>query len=862
MVFARRRNCITCVLAIAASVLGPADFYHNSLCAQDKAELRSTDNFQVANRAGVATDAEDPLPQNARFRIGSERFVHRGRGAKTVLSPDEKTLVSLGEGSLICWDTSTGKALWSENLGNEVDAVYGSRPIAFSIDSRSFYFQGGPGEVIHWDVAKHSTETISVKHSLPMTAKNRPASVLPGSIRSIDASLDGSRIAAGGGQGVVVCNPTGVSLFELPNSPPRAIEADDWKADPGLFGGHYSSAVFSRDGTKLAVLFSQFPQAVLMFDAVTGKELTAFQCASRIAQCEFSPGGESLTTIDRNGTLVCFAANTGDIRWRFAAGSGAEIGDTANRSTSSMQYTADGKRIVLADSYILFIDAVNGKVLFRSELLAGTARGLAIAEKANLLYVILDSGKIVRANLQTGQLIDGQLSLKAPHLLAAAAHSTKYAFVDSADAVRLSDTAAAPEPIATKDQYSIPGARILRLAMSRDGTQVAAAAELTRDASRELAVVIWNTRDGVPSTKTTLNFPALDGANRPVANKPEVSKPTSRTTEQIKLLEFSPDGALLVGAAHEGDQVLIWDIATTKLLAKVEHPSLNCLSFDRSGKQLITGGSDDRLRYWDCSTGELLNTREVQGGELQNVRCSPTSDLIVTAHFPNVLRYWKASDMTLKKRTPLSGDTNFQVLNFSSNGNWLLTTSSGYLLVIDTNSGNVVWKNAFHSSQRVIQAAFSSGDKRLMSAGRDGVAYCWELLSEEAAANAQFDQAWLSLRDGSTEDINELLWRMVQMSDAAVDSVRIELEAVTRVVSVKAISRGMSPEVAAHRASLANQLSQNDNSVEIESRVKYAVNFLVLLRSPKAIALLEQLASEHNCKEIRKEAMLGLESLK
>ena len=805
----------------------------------------------LASSAVTATD--DLLPPDARFRIGSERFVHQGQGTNIALSPNEKFLVSSGDGKLICWDTATGKAIWSENIPDEVDSAYGNRPIAFQRDSRKFYFQSGPSELLQCDVLHPTLTPLTVQSTLPLTPTNRPASALPGSIRSVDVNQDGTRIAAAGGHGVVVCDRRGVCLFELPNSPERAMDPEDWEADPGLFGGHYSSAVFSHDGSKLAVLLSQSPHQVSVCDATTGQELRTFQCKSRVVQVEFAPDGNSLTTVERSGALTSFSTNTGDVQWQMESSSPPQDAHATSRPPATMQYTADGKRILFASSKIVSIDAATGKVLFESSTLTNAARSLALANKSNVLYAMLTSGKILRMDLATGKWIDEQLSLQAPHLLVAAALSTKFAFVDSQGAVRVSDTTEAREPNLADVHYSLPNAslpnaQIQRLAMSRDGNRIAAAVEL----NRELNIVTWSTRNGSQATKATLKIPVL----------PEATTPDSKIPEPIKLLEFSPNSTMLVSASTNSTQALLWNVDSGTLVAKVDHPLLNCLTFTSTGTQLITGGADDTLRFWDCTTGALLATREVQGGELQNVRCSPASDLLVTAHFPNVLRYWKASDMSLKKRTPLSGETNFEVLDFSTNGSWLLTTSSGYLLVIDANSGNILWKNAYHPSERVIQAAFSSNDKRLLSAGRDGIGYCWDLLPTNAVAKTDFDKVWQTLREDGDVDVNQQLWQLVKMGDEAVDRVESELQPVSRVVNIKAISRGLNQQVAAHRESLANRLTEKDNSVELESRVRYALNFLVLLRSPKAIKLLEQLASGHACKEIRQEANTALNQLK
>ncbi len=827
MVFARERNCIAWI-SLALICLG-----FGVLFQAESAFGQNRRNPPLA---------DEPLPQFARFRIGSQRFIHPSTAASVALSQDEKSLFSWGDGQLVCWDTTTGARNWLEDFTAEVDSIYGARPLAVSRDGHSIFSVNGLNGLLRFSRGDGFEEAIEVKHTLPLTAENRPASALPGSFRSIDLHPSGTRIAAAGAHGVVICDARGTSLFEIPNSPTRAITPTDWYEDPGLFGGHYSSAIFSGDGQYLAVLLSQSPQSLLVFDATTGKEIKRMECASRVVQFAFSPDGQMLATFERNRALKQFSVESGQVQWQLQVGAAAEA---TQRSFATLQYTSDGKRIVIASSQVEVVNAVTGKLLSRSQPLRGRARSMAIAAKSGLIYLILDFGKIVRVSLESNEILSEEQTLRAPHLLAAGNETTSYAFVDMAGEIRIGDTAVTPDPTKASQPQTLSSNSPHLLAMSRDGLRLAAA-----KFDDQLTVDLWNVANGSLKNKShTLLIPQIPPTSGAAA------------TDQIKILEFSSDGSMLAAVVAGREQAFLWNVTSGKLIATVEHPLLNCLTFDRTSSQLLTGGGDDCLRFWECATGKLSSTKEIQGGELQNVRCSPKSDLLVTAHFPNVLRYWKASDMTLKKRTPLSGETNFEVLRFSANGNWLLTTSSGYLLLVDTISGNVVWKNGFHPSRWVSQAAFSSDDKRLLSAGRDGVGYCWDLFPVDAEDTSGFARVWSSLRDEATEDINESLWQLVQMSDAAVELIDQELEPVTRVVSINAITRGLSRSIAEHRAQLANQLSEKDSTVEIESRVKFAMSFLVLHRSPRAIALLERLAASHACDAVRKVAATALDSL-
>jgi len=55
----------------------------------------------------------DPLPRGAFVRLGTARWRHAHSSAylHTTFSPDGKTVVTQGDGTLKRWDTATGKLL-------------------------------------------------------------------------------------------------------------------------------------------------------------------------------------------------------------------------------------------------------------------------------------------------------------------------------------------------------------------------------------------------------------------------------------------------------------------------------------------------------------------------------------------------------------------------------------------------------------------------------------------------------------------------------------------------------------------------------------------------------------------------------
>jgi RNA polymerase sigma factor (sigma-70 family) len=77
--------------------------------APEKAEVGQRDAAPMADECIVLKDGiGDPLPEAALLRLGTKRFRHPNSATGLALSPNEKTVVTLGWEGLYAWDTATG----------------------------------------------------------------------------------------------------------------------------------------------------------------------------------------------------------------------------------------------------------------------------------------------------------------------------------------------------------------------------------------------------------------------------------------------------------------------------------------------------------------------------------------------------------------------------------------------------------------------------------------------------------------------------------------------------------------------------------------------------------------------------------
>ena len=396
------------------------------------------------------------------------------------------------------------------------------------------------------------SQLVPAVHSLPLTAENRPASALPGAVRSVDVSKVDGRIAAAGGHGIVVYDAKGVSQFELPNSPTKAMTPEDWQRDRWLFHGHYSFAVFSPDGRTLVAVRSQLPNDVCLFDATTGKELRKFELSNRVVRVAFSPSGESLATLQRDGAVAHLKIDSSERQWLASKLS-------ADANLLALQYTPDGKRIVVAGDMLHVIDAGDGSVLAELPSPSGPTRGLAIRSDSQVMYSIVESGRILRWGLAKLEFAGPQLGVKHEALFATAADSDKFAFVDLSGTICLCDTSRAPDAQLNKVGFAIEVEAACRLAMSRNGKLVAVAAK----AKDELQVHFFDLQAEEPRASKRL----------------AVARTQLAAQDEVALMELSASGSYLVASIAGRGEAIVWDTATGNVSATVKHPSLNCLSF-------------------------------------------------------------------------------------------------------------------------------------------------------------------------------------------------------------------------------------------------------------------------------------------
>ncbi|KAA0214966.1 MAG: hypothetical protein EDM82_08465 [Cyanobacteria bacterium CYA] len=205
------------------------------------------------------------------------------------------------------WDVATGSLLHTLACEDEQ-----AREIEASPDGRSIIGFGFSSKVIVWDAATGGVRaTLVIQHD--------------GGLVDAAFSRDGSLIVTSGyGRGVQVWNAnTGALVRDL------AIERPE--------GGHF--ARFSPDATRLVVWGVGTPA---VFETATGEKVRDLVGdAGDVMEAHFSPDGSSIVTASDDGTARL---------WNTEARPNPRVLHANNDSVTSLQFSADGQRLLSATS--------------------------------------------------------------------------------------------------------------------------------------------------------------------------------------------------------------------------------------------------------------------------------------------------------------------------------------------------------------------------------------------------------------------------------------------------------------------------------------------------------------------------------
>ena len=267
-----------------------------------------------------------------------------------------------------------------------------------------------------------------------------------------------------------------------------------------------------------------------------------------------------------------------------------------------------------------------------------------------------------------------------------------------------------------RKQTEIPGdgGKVSHLAFSPDSQVLAAATQRGR-------IGLWD-----PQTGQAL--PPLEG-EAAVLPKPEGGRAVT----------FSPDGRLIAAAGPSDKTVMLWDLASRRLLGRLVGHGENVLAvaFSADGKTLATAGADRRVMLWDVAARKAVGAAlEGHANRVDSVAFSADGRVLASASEDRTVILWDVDRGRLLTRLeghqgPVRG------LAFSRDGKVLASASADSKVILwDLSAGARRTQLLAHPGPLLGRAhlqpapvwglAFSADGKTLASASESGGVGLWD----------------------------------------------------------------------------------------------------------------------------------------
>jgi WD40 repeat protein len=540
--------------------------------------------------AKVRTDAYgDPLPEGARYRIGTVRLRHEGQVVDVAWAPDGKTLVSAGlDHTVRLWRMPEGKEIRRLELGSGAASCMALSPdgrvLATAGTARSLYPEDritAPGGGVRlWD--------------LDTGKELRRLGSAEADVRSIAFAPDGKTVAAGGEKEV--------RLFDPQSGKERRVLKGD--------ANYFYSLTFAPDGKTLAAAgHGRFH----CWDLPTGKELPRPKggAADSLA---FSPDGKTLAAL--NGDL-----DTALALWNWPEGTERLRPPIENLDPYTLRFSPDGKLLAVTglQGDVFLLEASTGKEVrrFKSSTNGTGAFRFAFSPDGSQLAATDLGWVVVVRDLSGGKEPRPRTGLAFRTASFAVAPDGKTLFTSARDG--------------TLDQWDARDGRHLR----KLGRWSHAAYELTPSADGKLLIAaeadcLWDVTGGKPRPlPKPENAIALsqDGTVLVLGEENGVLLRDAATGRDIRRLEerkgsnwwslaWTPDSQTLAGARFYGP-LLVWDARTGRRLMRLESRKL-CIPFPLTlspdGRLLAVFWEDGTLRLYETASGQPLRQIDTCSG--------------------------------------------------------------------------------------------------------------------------------------------------------------------------------------------------------------------------------------------------------
>ncbi len=467
----------------------------------------------------------------------------------------------------------------------------------------------GPGQIAFWNPATGEFQKILVPQGMQS--------------KSVAVSPDSNLIALGDASQLIVCNREGKEIYVIQNQPTAPLYSRDADRDRLKFGGDFSYGRFSPDGKLLAIVNSEKPNTIQMFEAATGVPIHDITGKDRIVRMDFSPDSHHIVATERDIAARLYDVSSGEQQWEFVIPPAGR----AESYTSAVAFRPDGKQIAVGapigpDNTIRLLDSTTGQETARLTGSAWKPWTFQYTDNSQMLFGSGWDGAVRRWDLSTNQQLPRPGGVRASSICAMSGDGKHLAFADDEQQIHLVDLPSGK----TITKLHLDGATWGQVVFSDDSTLLAGGAASNDD----VHVAVWD----VASADIRHNWKWPKG-NDPHSN--------------VEALSFSANGNRIAAAVFRQSAAFVWDLSTDQQITQVKHPEVYGMDIDATGTTLITAGWDKYIRVWNCKTGLEAKSHLAQGkggkrGEddprMYGVKLSHDESFIATVDMSSSIRFF------------------------------------------------------------------------------------------------------------------------------------------------------------------------------------------------------------------------------
>ncbi len=646
---------------------------------------------------GMAAE-EAVLPEKAIRQFGTDRFVLKDV-REIAISPSGDRICSISPAlqpergqELLFWNSSTGEKLFRRLQTNKIrpdSTGYGLRFVHSLPVANCVLVPGDDGTAIavHWQTGEVEW-VINTGHNEPIT--------------SLDANRDETLFALGSKSRMVVCGRDGKAVFEL-----RHLENNERAPARDPNDRLNSSRVvsygrFSPDGNLLAIVNSRDPALIRLVDVKTWQTSCEIAASANVVRMEFSPDSKLLATTERDVAARCYEVDSGTRKWEMVFSPAGQD----ERYTSAIAWHPDGKSIAVGtaigeDNRIQVLDSMNGQIV--GELAGHTSKPWSILfdSAGSRLFSSGGDDVIRRWDLSNYEQIEQSGMERAAGACTISPDGSTVVWADDCGKIHVVSVSSGD----VIHSFRLENARLNHFAFSPDGKLLAG----TGTDAENMVAYVWE----VPDWTVLHEWKWPRGAF---------------AYENPASIRFSGDGKRLVIPAPFQSRARVFDLVVGEQICELRHQAVYGAALSSDGERCVTGGWDNKLRIWNCDSGEIESESFVAGG-----RDTRVFDVLFFADDANVVSLahdgkLRIHDAKLAEVTSFFLDANPTSACIAVSGNGRQCATSvvlGAILLVDLESGNIdrlTGHGRFASS-----LSFSADGKLLLSGAENDRCLLWQI---------------------------------------------------------------------------------------------------------------------------------------